>query len=401
MNTKVDSSLYTDEVLSSDRRRGFVASSSLALLAFATAFFPRVIAALGIPAAVNFLHFITIPFASFYVLSQSRTRDYRQIALAQGILFGLGALLAVITASALVNSAGVINVVLDFLLLGEPFVWMLAIAILPLSASRLDFFRTWWMRFGLINVLFGLIQAFVLRLNLLNADHIKGVFIGQGSGHVVGGAVSLAFAVFYYATAQRPVWIRVAILLAAIVHLVVADAKQVFAVFLAALCLLIFLKAQNLSKLMQYLVITALFVVLLIVAANTVFHALLTWFDLEIQQQGMELKLSVFSILPTFYKSFLNWLFGLGPGHTVSRLGGWLVWDYKNLLDPLGVTRSQASVAVWRVTGQSWLGDRSSWFSPLFGWAGIWGDLGVVGLGVYVGLWVLVWQKVCYDDLSK
>jgi hypothetical protein len=105
--------------------------------------------------------------------------------------------------------------------------------------------------------------------------------------------------------------------------------------------------------------------------------------------------------LPTFYKSALNWLIGLGPGHTVGRLGGWMVWEYKSLLAPLGLTTSKASVAVWSATNASWLGNKSSWFSPLFGWAGIWGDLGFAGLGTYLYLWWTVWKKACIGDLSK
>jgi hypothetical protein len=92
---------------------------------------------------------------------------------------------------------------------------------------------------------------------------------------------------------------------------------------------------------------------------------------------------------------------GLGPGHTIGRLGGWLVWDYQDLLRPFDVTVSNASKAVWHAAGESWLGDRSSWFSPLFGWAGIWGDLGFLGLAAYIYLWILVWRRLCFDDLSK
>jgi hypothetical protein len=40
-------------------------------------------------------------------------------------------------------------------------------------------------------------------------------------------------------------------------------------------------------------------------------------------------------------------------------------------------------------------------FSPLFGWAGIWGDLGFLGLATYLWLGWLVWQKLCLDDFSK
>lgn len=390
------------EVSYKKSRKGYITSSNLLLLAFATAFFPRVLGTAGAPSAINFVHFATIPLACGFVLSESQPKDRNQIAVTKEILFGLAALLTIMTASALLNSAGVINVVLDFLLLGEPFMLLLAIISIPMSPSRVERFRAWLMRFAFVNLLFAFFQSFVLHLDRLNADHIKGVFIGQGSGHVVGASVSLTFAIYYFATTKtRPLWIRASIVLAALVHIVKADAKQVLSVFLGALLIFIFIKSKDLGKAIQYLAITVVFVGMIIWAANTVFTSLNTWADLDIQKEGLALKLVGFSIIPSYYHSSLNWLLGLGPGHTIGRLGGWLVWEYQDLLAPFGVTKSDASKAVWGAAAKSWLGDRSSWFSPLFGWAGIWGDLGLLGLGAYLYLWLLVWQRLCRDDLSK
>ncbi|MCU0565067.1 MAG: hypothetical protein MUF49_00530 [Oculatellaceae cyanobacterium Prado106] len=448
--------------------------SHLALWAFATAFFPRVLVALGFPAVINFLHFLTIPWICWFVLTQSRSQDAKAFAIARSLLTGLVTLFGIIVASAILNDAGVVNVVFSFLLYSEPFMWLLVVVLLPLSTEshikpsiepslnssiesslnpsiessfnpsiepflnpstsppkelftkpftnrftepsiktlkersmgqsgdRFSHFRTWWLRFGLINLVFAMVQAFVLRLDQSNADNIKGIFIGQGSGHVVGGSVSLAFAIYYFSTAKhQSAWVRSLFIVAALIHLVKCDGKQVLAVFLTALLLLVLTKVKSLVRFIQYVAIAIVFVGLMVLAANTVFSALLTWFDLDIQREGMELKLAGFSILPTFYHSPLNWLLGLGPGHSISRLGGWLVWDYFDLLQPAGITVSEASRAVWRVVGQSWLGDRSSWFSPLFGWAGIWGDLGFAGVGVYLSLWWIVWRRLCSNDLSR
>ena len=56
---------------------------------------------------------------------------------------------------------------------------------------------------------------------------------------------------------------------------------------------------------------------------------------------------------------------------------------------------------MWGAVGSSWLGSKSSVFSPLFGWAGIWGDLGLLGLATYLNLGFMVWQRVCVSDVSK
>jgi hypothetical protein len=43
----------------------------------------------------------------------------------------------------------------------------------------------------------------------------------------------------------------------------------------------------------------------------------------------------------------------------------------------------------------------SSLWSPFFSWAGNWGDLGILGCGIYLALWILVYRKLCIDDVSK
>jgi hypothetical protein len=387
---------------SSFKRSGYFANSDLVIFAFATAFFPRVLAGLGIPAIINFLHFIVVPAVCFYVLCQARFKNIKQWIVVRNILIGLFILLAIMVFSAIINNAGIINVFLDYMLLSEPFMLLLAVICISMSPESIEKFRIRWLKFSLINLLFALCQILILRLNSRNADLIKGVFVEQASGHVVGASVSMTFAVYYFITAKnQPIWIRSAIAFATLFHIVKADAKQVLAVFIFALVLLIFLKSSSLIQFLQYIFLVLIFSAFIFLLANTVFRALLIWADLDVQVEGMRLKFSPLTILPTFYKSPLNWLVGLGPGHTIGRLGGWMVWEYKSLLGPLGLTTSKASVAVWSATNASWLGDKSSWFSPLFGWAGIWGDLGLAGLGTYIYLWWTVWKKACFSDLSK
>jgi hypothetical protein len=374
----------------------------LVIFAFSTAFFPRVLAGLGVPTVINFLHFIVVPLICFYVLGKSQFKNPNQWLIAKNILIGLFLLLAIMSFSALVNNAGIINVFLDYMLLAEPFLLLLSVICISMSPESVEKFKTRWLKFSLINLLFALCQILVLRLNNQNADLIKGVFVEQASGHVVGASVSMTFAVYYFAVAKnQPIWIRSAVGLATLFHIVKADAKQVLAVFILALVVLIFLKAGSFIKFLQYIFLVLIFAALIVLLANTVFRALLIWSDFGVQIEGMQLKFSSFTILPTFYKSPLNWLIGLGPGHTIGRLGGWMVWEYKSLLGPVGLTTSKASAAVWSATNASWLGNKSSWFSPLFGWAGIWGDLGLAGLGTYIYLWWIIWKKACLSDLSR
>jgi hypothetical protein len=109
---------------------------------------------------------------------------------------------------------------------------------------------------------------------------------------------------------------------------------------------------------------------------------------------------SVRSIL-SHYQSPMNWLFGLGPGHTVSRLGAWFIKDYWNILGPLGATNNPISQEAIDFIHNFWLAYTSSLYSPLFGWAGIWGDLGLMGLGTYLCLDYLVWRYCGLNSFLK
>lgn len=111
-------------------------------------------------------------------------------------------------------------------------------------------------------------------------------------------------------------------------------------------------------------------------------------------------KFSAFRIIPKYFTSPLNWLFGLGPGHTVSRLGGWVLRDYASLLLPLGATTHPATKEVWTIMQISYLPRESTIYFPLFTWAGVWGDIGIVGFFSYIYLCSIVWLKICVDKFG-
>ena len=74
--------------------------------------------------------------------------------------------------------------------------------------------------------------------------------------------------------------------------------------------------------------------------------------------------------------------------------------DYIKLLAPVEGTVYPVGQAVWQCVALSWLANGTSLFSPFFGWAGIWGDLGFLGLGTYLYLSYLVWHRLCRDDYA-
>ena len=395
------------------KKKGFIPNSTLVLFAFATAFFPRVLQSLGAPAPVNFLHFFTIPFACGVTILTNRSRNRSQLITTQSILIALLFFFFCILVSALINEAGMINSILEFLLLGEPFLLLIAIISIPMSPESFAKFKKFLIGSLFSHLFLVYFQKYILgvegwtHLPMEPADRIQGVFFFSGAGHVVGGAVSLTFGVYYLMTKTKsPFWLRIAVALSTVWHIVIADAKQVLFAFMVAGILLFFTQLNNIADTLKYLIGGIIVGYLFFWCMQNVeaFSAFNTWVRPELYGPDGEatiLKAATFRIVPTHYESTLNWFFGLGPGHTVGRLGGWMLREYASLLEPLGSTIHIASKEVWREVGQSWLGDQSSMFSPLFGWAGIWGDLGFLGLGAYLYLSFLIWRHLCFDDISR
>ncbi|MGB7440877.1 MAG: hypothetical protein WA919_07405 [Coleofasciculaceae cyanobacterium] len=344
-----------------------------------------------------------------FAIVKTKVKDRKQIAITKELLVAIIIFFGVNVTSALWNNAGLINACLNFLFLCEHFLLILAIVSLPLTPEKLKRFRAYIVFSSFTNTIFAYVQHYVLKLHLRQGleDNIKGVFIGAGAGHVVGASVALTFGVYYFSAAKKlPIWFRIAVALATFWHMNMADAKQVLLAFGVAGIFLLITKLKNVGEAFKYLIGGTLLVyVFLWCMANVeAFDAFNTWMRPEIygsEGEATLLKLATFRIVPTFYKSPIHSLIGLGPGHTVGRLGGWMLREYDSLLEPLGSTTHPASIAIWQAVAASWLGDQSSMFSPLFGWAGIWGDLGWLGLGSFLYIWFVVWHRLCFDDISR
>lgn len=394
--------------------KSYIQSSTLLLLAFVTVFFPRVLDTLGAPSLVNFFHFFVVPFAFVVALFQTRTKNRNQISISKEILCGLLILLVVMFASALLNKAGFINIILNFFLLAEPFMFLVGIICIPMSQKSFERFRDWIVKFSCFHIFLALIQNFLLSVGILKtttmgipADNVQGVFYLSGSGHVVGASVSISFGLYYFISAKNsPLWLRVSVIFAAFLQLLFADAKQVLLVCLVSWGVLILLKVKDIGKTLQYLIAAILFGCIFWWCIQNIelFRAFKIWMRPEIYGPDGEatlLKTASIRIILSHYTSPLNWLLGLGPGHTVGRLGGWMFPKYLDLLGPLGVTIHPASEQVWDAVWASWLGKASSMFAPLFGWAAIWGNIGFLGLGAYLYLGSIVWRRITMDDFSQ
>lgn len=401
------------EATSLQKKKGLVKTSHLILFAFATAFFPRLLGSVGAPSVVSFIHFATVPFVFGVALFTNRTKNRNQISISRQLLFGLLILLTTSFASAVWNGAGAINVIFGFLLLAEPFMFLIAIVSIPLSPASLKQFQSWMLGFIFIH-LFLVYAQYALDFCDMegDCDNIQGVFYRSGSGHVVGASVSASFAAYYFVDAKhRSLWLRLLVFALGMTNIQLADAKQVIVMFVLAFVILSLIKVKYWQKALLYFIGIAVFIAAFTWAVQHIeaLSSYNTWVRPEMygpEGEATLLKFSGIRIILSHFSSPLNWVFGLGPGHTIGRMGGWMIRDYSYLLKPLGATSGTENQfvpigeLVWNYVSSSWLAEGSSFFAPFWGWAGIWGDFGFLGLGAYLYLCSIVWRRICLEDIS-
>ncbi|MBV8887328.1 MAG: hypothetical protein JO235_25490 [Chroococcidiopsidaceae cyanobacterium CP_BM_RX_35] len=404
------------QVLVQKKRKGQVKNTTLLLFAVSTAFYARILCSVThAPSFLIHLHFFIVPIIVGIILATSPVKDRQQLSIVRILLAGLLLLFGVMTASALLNQAGFVNVIFDFMMLAESFILLLAIVSIPMSSASIEQFRSWLIKSSFINMILAFIQYPLINSGKIYAngldgtDGMAGVFFVSGAGNYVSTTVSIYFGWYYFLfTKVAPLWFRLTTLFFAFYQEILSDSKQVLGAILIGWVLLALINVKDLSKALKYL--TAIAVVLLAFYWGVENLEFLGAFKNYADKKGAydwpngeawRIKLAAFRIIPTFYQSPLNWLFGLGPGHTVGRLGGWLIKENWKILGPLGATQHPASDAMLHEYYHSWLALESTMFCPLYSWAGIWGDLGLVGLGAYLFLGYLVWRYLCQDNLSK
>lgn len=400
-------------------KTGYVRNSILILAAFATAFFPRFFSYFGAPSIIDFGHFITVPIVFLITVLTSRVTDRQRIGAVWELLVGILLFLTCMTASTLLNQAGIVNLALQFTFFAEPFMFLAAMAAVPMIGDRFKKFQYWLMSFALINLLLALAQSVLIPIGIYpkkggtDQDAITGVFGGGGgsAGNYVSCTVSLYFAIYFLTSFKKvPLWIRVLPLLGALYQIQISDSKQVFLALAVGWVILIMTKVEKPVNLFIYWAgafIGAIVLSWVLVNVESEFlKPYQNWTNRPIwgwDGLAAQTKFAIWHTAPSYFESQLNWLLGLGPGHTVTRLGGWVLnrSSLKNVLLPLGATIHPVSLDAWAVIEGTYLPQESTIFFPMFTWIGIWGDIGFLGVAAYVYLGFIAWKRFCVDDFGK
>ena len=394
---------------------GYFSGTTLVIIAFSVAFYARIFCSMThAPSFLVHAHFLIVPITFVIVLFTALPVNRKQISVVTYLSFGLFLLFLVNVASALLNQAGLVNVLFEFSMLGGPFIFLATILFIPMSWESLCRFR-WWIIFssfanmGLAFIQYPLLESGKISAGGLDGtDGMAGVFFVSGAGNYVSTSVSLYFGLYYFFFLKSaPYWLRIGTLACAIFQLQLSDSKQVLLALVCGWGVLSLISIKDISKTTTYLFLILIFGVGFFWCIENVeaFGAFKNYLDKDgiyaPDGEANRIKFIAFRALPNYYHSFLNVFLGLGPGHTVGRLGGWLIKENWKILGPLGATQHPASAEIISAYNHSWLAMESTVFAPLYGWAGIWGDLGFLGLCIYLFLAFVVWKYVCFDDFSR
>lgn len=407
--------MYLQSIITKQRKpKRLLSNPNLIIFAFCVVFYSRIFCSItNAPSILNLAHFAIVPLVMVVALLTSRAKDHKQIALVYSYITGLFIFLVAAFASALWNNAGLINAIVNFMMLGEPFLFLLAIVCIPMSLQSITKIKKWLIWSALINFALAAVQKPLIDAGKLDAegfngtDGCGGVFFVSGAGNYVSASVSVAFALYFFTDKKTfPLWVRLAAMLAAFWQVLFSDSKQLLLAYALAWGLLVVLNSKNIAKTIKLLIAIAIFGsgFLWCVQNLEAFSAFTAWARPELYgPEGDAWYAKFFSVrsILAHYPSRLNWLFGLGPGHTVSRLGAWFLKDYWSILGPLGATTSLIGQEARDFVNSFWLCYSSSLFSPIFGWAGLWGDLGLLGLSAYLFLAYLTWQHFGLNDFLK
>lgn len=358
-----------------------------------TVMFSRVVTAAGAPPILNFAHLGLAPCLLLLVfVPQPSTTAIK-------IFWGIMALFVTIVVSTIANAAGPANAVLDFLILAEPFLIFMAITVGPWRPETVRRFRMWLFAIALIHMCFSLVQ-WVAPRTIGDVDRVKGLFLRQGGGSHIGGALALTAAVyFFWNSPLKSLWQRLAVSAGLVWVVIASDSKSAIAVFIASIPILAVSKITNVVAFSKYIIRSIAFILALFFAVKLISPGTWDHYSHRFSHStiGIEHKLSVLTIIKSYHESSMNSVFGLGPGHTMSRVAT-IIPDYYDLLRPFGVTTNPATNYIISENAAHWLSNPetgSSVWALTFSWAAIWGDLGFLGLVVYVALWTQVGRVAC------
>ena len=359
--------------------------------------FTRVLVVVGFPSSINHIHYLLI-FMS-YLWSLAFIRDGQNILLNKLIFL----FMLFIIISTVYNQISKFNFIVYTLIILEPFFYYIFLIRVKLSLIHQKFIKKVVFLFSFLNTSICYIQYFIY--NLRN-DDVQGLFVNLGAGHHVAGFVATLTATYVFFLTKLNNYIKFTIILILVSVNILSDAKQVVLSFVIALSifyLIKFFKTKNITYILKILFNTGLMIILIYIlySINKVYFSPYFSKNIDEIKEGLNLKFSIFELFRYYHYSYLNNFFGLGPGQTTSRLA-LMIPDYQNFLF-FNFSINELTNKIWIFQQSNYItatSTGSSLFAPFFFWGGIYGDIGSVGVLIYLFLWQQILKLNEYDEYS-
>lgn len=194
---------------------------------------------------------------------------------------------------------------------------------------------------------------------------------------------------------QRLAWLAAGALLFVIP--VLSDAKQNIAAFLPVLGLLLLTFHARWTA----LIAAAPVIALTLFIAFTTYEPLQAITSSSSVQRGIQAKTQgVRIVADRLTDNPAGWPFGLGPGNSVSRVALMGMDRYLKPDSPvalLGLGLAPTTRQIWKMgaeVSQGWLFSGSSVWTGISSWTALLGDLGLIGLGLYLWLSWTLWRHL-------
>lgn len=371
--------------------------NNIIFLIIASFLFTRVLVFVGLPSSINHIHYLLI-FMS-YLWSLAFIKDSQNISLNKLIfLFVL-----FILVSTLYNKISKFNFIVYTLIILEPFFYYIFLIRVKLSLIDQKFIKKIIILFSSLNTLICYIQYFIFNLK---HDDVQGLFINLGAGHHVAGFVATLTATYVFFLTKLNNYIKFTIILILVSVNILSDAKQVVLSFVIALFifyLIRFIKTKNITYILKILFNTGLMIILIYIlySINKVYFSPYFSKNIDEIKEGLDLKFSIFELFKYYHYSYLNNFFGLGPGQTTSRLAI-MIPDYQDFLF-FNFSINELTNIIWIFQQSNYItatSTGSSLFAPFFFWGGIYGDIGSLGVLIYLILWQQILKLNEYDEYS-
>ena len=339
----------------------------------------------------NIISLMLIPYLTFRGIIISNKNLYLGIFLYLFLILNLF--------SCFINNVSILNGLINYMIVCFPFFLKI---IIDENNFNFNYYRETENLLIILLLINNTVSIFQFLL-LNNQDKVQGLFIGQGMGHHINGALNFFFAIYIISKLNKKFKkTNLFLVLYSFLITFMSDTKSIIFAFLCSIFVYLFLKLilaiidknkkihfQNILTTIFYLIGSIVFTYIFLKFFVNLRHINLDYF-----LYGFSHKYSLYSQI---FPNFFDLLFGYGPGMTTSKLAFMAnFFERYDFLENFYYTFSNLSQYIFfDYQYQNYLTNPttgSSLFQVNFTFGGILGDLGLIGIFLYLILFFMLFK---------